>query len=106
MKVYTYTTTSFLVLLILQLFLVGCDKESTAPIDLQLSQETLVITPGEEAEIQIQSGVMRYEATASNPELLDVRVEEDRLILSAKAFRGEAETLVYIEDANNPRASL
>lgn len=106
MKVYTYTTTSFLVLLILQLFLVGCDKESTAPIDLQLSQETLVITPGEEAEIQIQSGVMPYEAKASNPELLDVRVEEDRLILSAKAFQGEAETLVYIEDANNSRASL
>src|SRR5690606_21507866 len=47
-----------------------------------------------------------YEAKASNPELLDVRVEEDRLILSAKAFQGEAETLVYIEDANNSRASL
>ncbi|MGO1595032.1 MAG: LamG-like jellyroll fold domain-containing protein [Sphingobacterium sp.] len=106
MKVYTYTTASFFVTLILQLFLSGCTKESTAPIDLQLSHQHVVIQPGDETEIQIQSGVMPYEAKASNPKLLDVRVEDDRLILSAKSFQGEAETMVYIEDANNSRASL
>lgn len=105
MKVYSYTSTSFLVI-VLHFFLAGCHKESTAPVDLHLSQESVVITPGEESEIQIQSGAMPYEAKPSNPELLEVRIEDNRLIVNAKEFTGEAEASVYIEDANNSRASL